>query len=114
MICLKTFKIKTHSDFNGWDEWVIFVNNNINYAKTKSNVKDFKGKCEPTDLPSFHPYWCFMAKLRKRKYLFQIKTWYKECLIDRSKIKYYFNSSTDIFDIKFKIDKLKREIYFDN
>lgn len=113
MICLKTFENKTLNSFNNdWDKWIIFLNENYKYSQTYSKINDFKGKCSSVDLPYYHPYWCLISKLRKRKYLFKITKWYNECILDNSKVKYYFNSSTNLFDIKNKIEKLKSEIYF--
>jgi hypothetical protein len=113
MICLKTFEEKNLNSFNNdWNKWILFINENYKYSLKYSFSKDFKGKCNPIDLPYFHPYWILISKLRKRKYLFQIIKWYNECLIDKSKVKYYFNSSTNLVDIENKIEKLKSEIYF--
>ena len=113
MICLKTFENKTNKDFNSWSDWVKFTKENYNYALSKSTIKDFKSKCKSIDLPSYHPYWKLIAKLRLRKHYFRIIGYYKECLIDNSKIKYYFNISTTMLDIENKINEMKQKIYYD-
>jgi hypothetical protein len=113
MICLQTFENKTLNSFNNdWDKWIIFINENYKYSIQNSYSKDYKGKCNSIDLPYYHPYCVLMAKLRKRKYLFQIIKWYKECLIDNDKVKYYFNRNTRLEDVEIKIVKLKKEIYY--
>lgn len=104
MICVETFQQKTVSDFENWDAWVKFVNNNFRYAKTKSTIFDFYGKCKAINLPSFHPYWENEAKKISYKMLMETRKRYAECIKDQSKIKYYFNITTSIQDI---VDKIK-------
>jgi hypothetical protein len=111
MICLQTFKEKTNKDFNSWKEWVEFVNNNYKYAQTHSKAKDFKGKCNSWDLPSFHPYWDLVVRLQNRKTLFRTIELYNECALDSKKIKYYFNMSTTLHTIELKIKELKKKVY---
>jgi hypothetical protein len=113
MMCLETFKNKGLSDFNSWNEWVLFINKNYKYSQNQSNVKDFKGKCKNIDLPSYHPYWNLMYKLGLRKHLLRIVIYYNECLIDSNKIKYYFNETTSIKSIEKEIKNLRQKIYFD-
>ena len=110
-MCLQTFKKKTSKDFNNWKEWVEFVNNNIKYAETYSKAKDFKGKCNSWDLPSFHPYWDLAVRLKNRKILFRTIGLYNECVLDSKKIKYYFNLSTSLHTIELKIKELKKKVY---
>lgn len=112
MICLKTFENKTLQSFNNEsDMWINFVNENYKYSQEKSKYNDFKGKCEAFDLPSFHPYWELMIRLRNRKYLFEITKKYKECLLDKNKIKFFFNKDSNILDVEVKIKRLKQKIY---
>lgn len=112
MMCLKTFKIKSNSDFDNWDEWVMFVNENIKYAKENSTVDDYKDKCDISDLPSFHPYWRDLINKDKKVRVEDLEKKYDSCRKNPDLIKVYFNSSTALSDIRERIEKLKDEIAF--
>jgi len=111
-MCLKTFKIKSNSDFDNWDEWVMFVNENIKYAKENSTVDDYKDKCDISDLPSFHPYWRDLINKDKKVRVEDLEKKYDSCRKNPDLIKVYFNSSTALSDIRERIEKLKDEIAF--
>ena len=110
MICLKTFETKTASDFPDWKAWIEFVNYNQEYARTKSEVFDFKGKCKNWELPSFHPYWAYVVKQKLKTKIELHEHRLIECKKDPGKIKYYYNSTTSLTDIVAKIEGCKQKM----
>lgn len=109
MLDLKTFNKIYAKDFPSWDSYVIALNENIKFASTNSTIDDFIGKCDISDLPSYHPYWSNEVKKGIVKRLNILEIQYKECVANPSKIKYYFNNTTSLEDINNKIKKLKNE-----
>lgn len=103
MICCRTFKKIYLTDFDSWEDWVIFVNENYKFSIEKSTTFDFLGKCKDSDLPSYHPYWTNEVKKYYKKELDRLWEKYIECYYDNSKIKYHFNITTRIEDIEKKI-----------
>lgn len=48
-------------DFNSFKEWGITINEDIKYCKKipYESIFEFQGKCEPHQLPFYHPYWLY-------------------------------------------------------
>ena len=111
MMCLKTFTEKYSKDFDNWNDYIYFVNENIRYAKTKSKVNDFKGKCEPHELPSYHPYWSLVVRLGYRKLLFKTIENYNKCEEDIEQLKYLYNHNTSLKNLRERIEKYKNIVY---
>ncbi len=110
MMCLKTYKVKGKGSFDNFIEWVDFVNENYKHAITKSKTFDWIGKCVPSELPSFHPYYKYLIKKRNRNELIRLGLIYKECVNDESRIKFHFNLTTSLEDIEDKIMNLNNKL----
>lgn len=110
MICLKTFKNKVASDYKYWKSWVNFVNRNYNYAKEKSTVNDFVGKCKESELPSYHPYWTDKTYNSKIELIKILESHISIFKVDDSKIKILYNKSTTIKDLESKLIKMKNDL----
>ena len=107
---IKTFIIKSKSDFNNCAGWIDFVNENINYSKTSSKVNDYIGKCDISELPSFHPHWSDIINKKRHINLKMLEDKFETCKKDESLIKVYFNKTTTLSNIEDMIKKIKSEI----
>ena len=110
MICVRTWKKVTSSDFNSWEEWTQFVNDNYKHCREKSTLNDYKGKCSVTDLPAEHPYWTKVVRESVLKTMKRHIRNYIECSKDPSKIKYLYNANASLRDVRDKINKCKTRI----
>jgi hypothetical protein len=67
-------------------------------------------KLEYTDLPSFHPYWKEQVKKDVRVILNKTIKLYKICEKDPKQIKYHFNNTTSLNDLKNRITEYKEKL----
>ncbi len=95
----------TSDDWNS--DWCKMVNDNQSYCKALpiEKYKEFEGKCDEVNLPSFHPYWKVQIMLSDKKNYSELIEKYNECKEDNSKIKFLFNSSTQLSDIEIRVRK---------
>ena len=109
-MCLKTFKKTNSNNFENWDKWVSFVNQNYLYAKNKSKPFDWLGKTIPSELPSEHPYCKYICNIQALKSIKKHEQNIIEIQKDGAKMKFLYNATTSIMDIKAKIEKLKLQL----
>lgn len=89
-------------DFQTWDDWVRAVNDNMRYcaALPKHRMAEYRFKCRPSSLPSFHPYWRRQVHLEAmrigQRHIDNLKT----CLRDESFIGLLYNLDTSLDDIE--------------
>lgn len=106
-MCHLDYQDMTPKDFPSWDEWCRAVGASERYCmslKSYEQITEFIGKCEPTDLPSAHPWWAEAAKDRIRK---DINRHRSHMNGDPSQWKYFYNATTKASDIQRKIDELQ-------
>ena len=102
VMCHLGYKEMAASDFGSWPEWVNAVNNNSSYcaALPRHRVREHRFKVRSSALPSFHPYWRMMvhrdAMCSGQRHVRNLI----ECERDNSRIKYLYNSSTSLQDIR--------------
>ena len=51
-------------DLGSFSEWVDLQNEDYKYCQTVTDVFGFEDKCKDINLPSYHPYWGFVAHKR--------------------------------------------------
>jgi hypothetical protein len=110
MVCLKTWEVKSKSDFNNYQEWCDFVNKNYRYAKNTSKTFDWVGNCIPTNLISAHPYWEYLIKKDLTKKIERHKNNLIEIKKDRNKLKILYNLWTKFEDVEKDIKRLEEKV----
>ncbi len=110
MLCLKTFTEKNTADFPTWDEWVAFVNSNRIHGRNVSTLTDYEGKCEISDLPSFHPYWHEQIRQSKLGELEALRGKVEECRANPKKVKILFNKSATLEHLEKMLADLEKEL----
>lgn len=88
------------------------VNNIFIHGCTPTNIdklskwSEFNG--EDIDLPSSHPYWTIQVLLDDYKSYLILLDKIKECEEDNNKIKFLFNSSTTIEELRLRVKQYEK------
>ena len=91
------------------DSWENMLFNCHKYCTSLplNNILEFEGKCNPIYLPSEHPYWMlYVSKQRHNSRIIHLDN-YNKCVQKPSLIKFFYNISTSLEDIKRKLDLLE-------
>ena len=102
VMCHMGYRTMSKDDFPTFDDWIRAVNDNQRYcaALPKHRMAEYRFKCLPSSLPSFHPYWkrkVHLDKMRRgQRHIENLKA----CRRDPSLIKVLYNLSTTLADIE--------------
>jgi hypothetical protein len=89
-----------------WDEHINRVNQEYQYCKKIEDPFEFIGKCEPTDLPSYHPYWKHAYEQSVENLKKEMQNRLDECIKTGLNLKYFFGGDATKESVQNKINTL--------
>lgn len=107
------YREMTRADFATWPEWVATVNAAQRYcdALPKHRVREYRFKCSPSSLPSFHPYWRMITHRSSIGYAARHAMNLRKIEADPTLLPILYNNSTRIEEVRARAKKIRRQCW---